>query len=264
MIVSNIIAVAQKELQSYFGSPLAYVLAAFFWFVSGFFFVEILIGKQGLIQQIALKEQTEIVIGSVDIATEFLNAYSAILGTLSLLIIPILSMGLYAEEKKQGTIELLATSPIQNWVVALGKLIGVTLLFIFMLLPSLFYEAIAFGSAEPPLPPILPLLAHLGLVMMAVALLSIGMFISSLTASNLVAAILTFSIILLLWIVDLMADNIGGWLGNILEHISLLESYNNLVLGIVNTSDFFLFFSYIFSGLFLTSQSIEFFRLNHK
>ncbi|MCC0177347.1 ABC transporter permease subunit [Waterburya agarophytonicola K14] len=264
MIVSNIIAIAQKELQSYFASPLAYVLAAIFWFFSGFFFVEILIGKQGLIQQVALKEQTEIVLSSVDVATEFLNAYSAILGTLSLLIIPILSMGLYAEEKKQGTIELLATSPLNNWVVALGKLIGVTLLFIFMLLPSLFYEAITFSAAEPPIPPVLPLLAHLGLVMMAVALLSIGMFISSLTTSNLVAAILTFSIILFLWIIDLMANNIGGWLGNSLEHISLLESYNNLVRGIINTSDFVLFFSYIFIGLFLTSQSIELFRLNHQ
>ena len=132
MLISNIIAIAQKELQSYFASPLAYVVAAVFWFISGLFFVEILIGEQGIIQQVALSEQMGISIGSVDVATEFLNSFFAILESLSLFIIPILSMGLYAEERKQGTLELLATSPITNWIVALGKLLAVIILFIFI------------------------------------------------------------------------------------------------------------------------------------
>ncbi len=146
----------------------------------------------------------------------------------------------------------------------MGKLIAVTLLFIFLLVPSLIYEAIAFSAAEPPLPPAVPWLAHLGLVMMAVALLSVGMFISSLTTSNMLAAILTFSMILFLWIVDLIANNFGGWIGNNLKHISLLESYNNLVRGIISVSDIVLFLSYIFLGIFLTFQSIQLFRSNRQ
>ena len=264
MIISNIIAIVQKELQSYFGSPLAYLIAAIFWFISGLFFVEILLGEQGLIQQVALSEQTGVNIGSIDVASELLNSFLAILGTLSLFIIPILSMGLYAEERKQGTLELLATSPITNWVVALGKLLAVTMLSIFIMLPSLIYEAIAFSAADPPLPPTVPLLAHLGLVLMSAALLSLGMFVSSLTNSNILAAILTFSLILLLWFVDLLANNLGGWLGNNLEHLSLLRSYNNLIQGIVNFSDLVLFGSYIFLGLFLTSQSIHLLRLKRQ
>lgn len=263
MIISNIMAIAQKELQSYFASPFAYVIASFFWFISGLFFVEILIGKQGIIQQVFSREQMGVTIGSIDVAAEFLNSYLAILGTLSLLIIPILSMGLYTDEKKQGTLELLATSPLTNWSVALGKLISVTLLFVFLLLPSIFYEAIAFSAAIPPLPPGLPLLANLGLILMATALLSVGMFISSLTDSNILAAILTFSIILVFWMIDLIANNAGGWLGNNLKYISLLDSYNNFVQGIANISDFSLFFSYVFLGVFLTSQSIELFRTNY-
>ena len=262
MIISSIIAIVQKELQSYFASPLAYVVAAVFWFISGWLFVEILLGQQGIIQQVALSEQTGVDIGSIDVASELLNSFLAILGTLSLFVIPILSMGLYAEERKQGTLELLATSPITNWVVALGKLLAVTMLFIFMLLPSLVYEAIAFSAAEPPLNPAVPLLAHLGLVLMSAALLSWGMFISSLTNSTILAAIFTFTLILLLWFVDLIANNIGGWLGDNLEHLSLLGSYNNLVQGIVNISDLVLFASYIFLGLFLTSQSVNLLRLN--
>ena len=254
-------AIAQKELQGYFASPLAYIVAAVFWFISGWFFVEILIGEQGIIQQVSINEQMGVARGSIDVATEVLNSFLAILGTLSLLLVPILSMGLYAEEKKQGTLELLATSPITNWVVASGKLIAVTMLFIFMLLPSLIYEAIAFSTAEPALPAAVPLLAHLGLVFFAAALLSWGMFISSLVNSTILAATLTFGWILLLWIIDLIANNFKNQLG-ILQHISILESYNSFVVGVVDISDLVLFGSYIFLGIFLTAQSIQLYRLN--
>ena len=264
MIFANIFAIAQRELQGYFASPLAYIVAAIFWFISGLFFVEILIGDQGIIQQIALSERAGIDIGAIDVAMEFLNSFLAILGSLTILIVPVLTMGLYAEERKRGTLELLATSPITNWVVALGKLLAVTVLFLFMIFPALIYEAIALGGAEPAIPWAVPLLGHLGLVLLAASLLSLGMFISSLTNSTILAAILTFGVVLLLWIVELVANNLNGWLRSGLLHLSLIESYNNLVQGVVSTSDFILFFSYIFLGVFLTAQSIHSLRLNRK
>ena len=211
MIFSNIIAIAQRELQGYFASPLAYIVAAIFWFISGLFFVEILIGDQGIIQQIAISERSGIDIGAIDVAKEFLTSFLAILGSLTILIVPVLSMSLYAEERKRGTLELLATSPITNWVVALGKLLAVICLFIFMIFPALIYEAIALGGAEPTMPFAVPFLGHLGLVLLAASLLSLGMFVSSLTNSTILAAIMTFGIVLLLWIVELIANNLSGW-----------------------------------------------------
>ena len=264
MIFSNILAIAQRELQEYFASPLAYIVAAIFWFISGLFFVEILLGEQGIIQQIAVSESAGADIGSIDVAKAFLTSFLAILGSLTILIVPALSMGLYAEERKRGTLELLATSPITNWVVALGKLLAVTSLFIFMIFPALIYEAIALGGAEPPIPAAVPLLGHLGLVLLAASLLSLGMFISSLTNSTILAAILTFGLVLLFWIVELIANGLQGWLRSGLLHISLIESYNNLAQGVVQIGDFILFFSYIFLGIFLTSQSIHSLRLNRK
>ena len=264
MIFSNILAIAQRELQGYFASPLAYIVAAIFWFISGLFFVEILIGDQGIIQQIAISERAGIDIGAIDVAKEFLTSFLAILGSLTILIVPVLSMSLYAEERKRGTLELLATSPITNWVVALGKLLAVTCLFIFMIFPALIYEAIALGDAEPAVPFVIPILGHLGLVLLAASLLSLGMFVSSLTNSTILAAILTFGIVLLLWIVELIANNLNGWARSLLLHLSLIESYNNFVRGVVGISDFTLFFSYIFLGVFLTSQSIHSLRLNRK
>ncbi|MGB5632951.1 MAG: ABC transporter permease subunit, partial [Waterburya sp.] len=248
----------------YFASPLAYIVAAVFWFICGLFFIELLIGEQGIIQQVALSERMGGDLGSIDVATEFLSSFLAILGSSSLLIVPILSMGLYAEEKKRGTLELLATSPITNWAVALGKLLAVVILFSFMILPALIYEAIAFSAAEPTIPPVVPFLAHLGLFLLAASFLSWGMFISSLTNSTILAAILTFGLVLLMWMLELIANNFSGLMQELLLHLSLIESYNNLVQGIVNISDFILFFSYIFLGIFLTAQSIHSLRLNRK
>lgn len=262
IIFSNIIAIAQRELQGYFASPLAYIIAAVFWLLSGFFFVEILIGEQGIIQQIALSQSMGADLGSIDVAREFINSFLAILGSLSLLIVPLLTMGLYAEERKRGTLELLATSPITNWAVALGKLLAVVMLFCFMILPALIYEAIALSAAQPAVLPAVLLLAHFGLILLVASLLSWGMFISSMTNSTILAAVLTLGLVLFTWLVELIASSFDGTIKEALLHLSLIESYNNLVQGVVNLSDFILFFSYIFLGLFLTAQSIHSLRLN--
>ncbi|HHP7229792.1 MAG TPA: ABC transporter permease [Xenococcaceae cyanobacterium] len=257
MIINNAIAIFQKEFQSYFYSPLAYIVLGIFWLISGIFLVGILLGEQGIIQQVALSEQMGIPTAPIDVTYLFLNSFFAVLGTLCLFILPILSMGLYAEERKRGTLELLATSPINNWVVALGKLLGVITFFTVMILPLLFYEIIIFNASQPPVSPAVPLLAHVGLILLASAILSLGMFISSLTDSTIISAILTFGLVLFLWIIDLVASNIDNVFGQILQKISLLESYNNLVQGICDTSNLVLLFSYIFLGIFLTAQSIE-------
>mgnify|MGYP005851749795 CR=1 FL=1 len=252
--LANIIAVFRKELQFYFVSPLAYVVAGIFWLLSGFFFVTILNTN---IQDMAAREQMGIPLPPLDVPYLFLLQFLSVMGLISLFVLPVLSMGLYADERRNGTLELLATSPLTNWVVATGKLLGVVTFFTAMVLPLLLCEAIAFSAASPPVPPAVPLLAHLGLILMAAAILSLGMFISSLTDSSLLAALMTFALVVLLWTGDLLADRLGQPLGDILAHISLIRHYNNWVQGIFDTSSLFLFASYIVLGLFLTAQSIE-------
>lgn len=254
IVFSNIIAIFRKELQSYFTSPLAYIVAAVFWLLSGFFFVSILFN---IIQQVAASEQLGLPSPPIDVAYEFLKIFLGVMGSLVLFILPILSMGLYAEERKLGTLELLATSPITNWAVALGKLLGVVTFFTVMISPLLIYEIIAFSAANPPIQIQVPLLAHAGLILLAASVLSLGMFISSLTDSSILAAILTFAVVVFLWVVDIVADRLGGGLGEALGHLSLLKHYNNLVEGVFDSSSLFMFASYIILGLFLTAQSIE-------
>ena len=247
----------RRELQNYFASPIAYVVAGIFWLTAGAYIVGMLLGEQGLIQQIAFSDQNGLLVQSIDVAYIFLNAFFAVLGSLCLFLLPILSMGLYATEKRRGALEIIETSPIFNWLVATGKLLGAIAFFMFMVAPLLLYEAIIFSTAKPPIPAAVPLLAHCGLILLATAILSIGMFISSLTDNSIVAVILTFAVVLLLWIIDILSQNTEGIFSDILKHLSLLESYNNLIQGIFQLSDVVLLLSYIFSGIFLTVQSIE-------
>jgi ABC-2 type transport system permease protein len=256
-IISNIFAIFQRELQSYFGSPLAYIVAAVFWLITGFFFVSILLSPGGIIAMTAQQEQMGYPMPPIDVAYEFLSWFLDVIGSLILFIMPILSMGLYAEERKRGTLELLATSPLTNWSVAVGKLLGVVVFFTVMLFPLLIYQAIAFSATNPPINLTVPLLAHLGVILLAASVLSLGMFISSLTDSSIIAAILTFALILFLWLIDLIANNMTGFLGEVLGHLSLLKHYKNFIQGVFDLGSLTLFLSYIILGIFLTAQSIE-------
>jgi ABC-2 type transport system permease protein len=261
IVFANILAIYRRELQGYFVSPLAYLIAGIFWLLAGFFFVAILLGPTGIIQQSAQadiqSQQMGVPVPPLDVAYQFLQFFLGILSSLVLFILPILSMGLYAEERKRRTLELLATSPVTNWAVAIGKLLGAVTFFITLVLPLMLYEAIALGASNPPMGPNVMLLGHLGLILLAASILSLGMFISSLTESTILAAIFTFALVLFLWVIDLLAKNTGGWFGEALSHLSLIKHYNNLVQGIVDTSSLILFASYIFLGIFLTAQSID-------
>jgi ABC-2 type transport system permease protein len=261
VVLGNIIAIYRRELQSYFVSPLAYAIASIFWLLSGLFLVLILLGPEGILPTVAAYDlqgqQVGVPVPPIDVPYEFVRAFLDRMGWLLLFVLPILSMGLYAEERKRGTLELLATSPVTNWAVAIGKLLGVLTFFTTMVAPLLGFEAIALSGSTPPISPTIPLLGHLALILLAAAILSIGMFISSLTDSTILSAVLTFAVILLLLFLDLIAKNIGGVAGETLSNLSLLKHYNTLVQGIFDTSSLILFASYIVLGIFLTAQSID-------
>ena len=265
IVFSNIIAIYRRELQSYFVSPLAYAIMGLFWFLAGLFFVVIL---QDIIQYIALLDSSNPQFGAsvppIDVPYTFLQAFLERMEWLLLFLLPILSMGLYSEERKLGTLELLATSPITNWAVAVGKLLGILTFFMTMVLPLLVLEAIVLSAADPPMSATIPLLGHLALILLAGAVLSIGMFISSLTDSTLLSAVMSFAVIFLLLFIDLISKNVGGLFGEFLGNLSLLKHYNTLIQGVFDTSSIILFLSYMVLGVFLTAQSINAFRFQRR
>jgi ABC-2 type transport system permease protein len=257
VLLGNILAIYRKELQSYFASPFAYVIAGIFWLICGLVFYVLLLSPDGIVAQIAIRDQSGITDPPIDVPYQFLSAYLGVVGSFTLFLLPMLSMGLYSEERKRGTLELLATSPVSNWVVAVGKLLGVITFFITMVVPLMVYQTIALVASDPPIQMTVMVLGHVGLILMAAAVLSLGMFISSLTDSTILAAILTFGVMLFLWIVDAIANAMSGPVGEILAHLSLLKHYTNLVQGVLDAGSVALLLSYVVLGLFLTAQSVE-------
>ena len=256
IFLSNLLAIYRRELQSYFASPFSYVIAVVYWFIGGLFLVTILLSPNGLIAQVSAADQLGAGPQSVDVPYEFLKIYLNLLGSLSMFVLPMLSMGLYAEERKQGTLELLATSPLTNWVVALGKLLGVVTFFSVMLVPLVIAESVAFSASTPAFPQSVFWLGHAGLLLLAASVLALGMFISSLSESTVLAAVMTFGLVLLLWVVDGIS-NLPGPAGDALSQLSLLTHFTDFTQGIFDTSGLVLFASYIVLGLFLTAQSID-------
>jgi ABC-2 type transport system permease protein len=278
VLFGNLVAIYRKELQSYFVSPLSYAIAGVFWFIAGWFFVALLLGPQGVVSRAAWAD-AQAQMGdtpfSVDWPYQFLQEFLSIMGSLSLFILPVLSMGLYAEERKRGTLELLSTSPVTNWVIALGKLLGVLTFFFTLILPILACELMALSASTPPMPLTVPLLGHLGWILLAASVLSLGMFISSLTDSTILAAILTFLVVVFLSVLDWVATIFQDlridlpWIeseitlrpvGEAIAHLSVLKHFSSLVQGLVDTGGIVMLASYIILGVFLTAQSIEAFR----
>ncbi|GAB4217713.1 MAG: ABC transporter permease subunit [Synechococcales cyanobacterium] len=255
MNLSSVLTIFRKEIRSYFVSPIAYVIATIFWALSGFFFVRIVAS----VVDYSLRVDASPFGGSqpFDASTVLLQQFLNLMGTLFLFISPILTMSLYAEERKRGTMELLATSPVTNITVALGKWLGALVFYITLLLPIMAYQVFIFASSTPAMNYRLFLAGHLGLILMAGAMLSFGMFISALTDNTIIAAIGTFGVMLLLWVIDAAAGQNSTGLDPVLRYVSILQQYGNWVQGSLTAGSVIFFVSMIALGLFLTVQAIE-------
>ncbi|MEN9240755.1 MAG: ABC transporter permease [Thermostichus sp. DG02_3_bins_51] len=254
--MNGMIAIFRKELRGYFTSPIAYVVAAVFWGLAGFFFTNILVRVINYSQQVDLFAQFG-QDNTFDAATILSQQFLNLLGTIFLFLLPILTMGSYAEERRRGTMELLATSPVTNLAVALGKWLAVWVFFITLLLPPLVYQLLVLNSSNPAVDYRLTLMGYVGLALMAGSVMALGLFVSSLTDSTLIAAVATFGLVLLLWVVDAAAGQESNWIAATLRHVSLLQQYSNWVQGIVSSSSLILFLSITVLGLFATVQSVE-------
>lgn len=254
---ANFVAIYRRELQSYFASPLSFGIAGVYWFLSGLFYILILGRIVNAVAQQDSQGQLGVTLPAVDVPAVILENYLGVLGTLSLFILPFLSMGLFAQERQQGTLELLATSPVTTTVVALGKLAAVVTFFFTLTLPPLVYELATLLTSQPPFSWGVILIGHAGLILLAAAILALGLFLSALTESNLLSAISTFGLMLVLWILQAIADPIQGPAGQVLRHLSLLQHFSQLAQGLVSLSSVVLFLSYILLGLFLTVQYVD-------
>jgi len=248
-------SITKKELLSYFTSPIAYIVISIFVLLSGFFFYSLVwwFNTQAIQMSQNPYYFQQININQMVFAPLFHN-----LSIIMLLMLPLLSMRLFSEEKKMGTEELLFTSPLSVIQIILGKYLASLIVLSAMLflsaIPTIF--TFIYGNPEP-----LPyLLGYLGLFLLGAAFLGLGVFWSSLTENQIISAVLTFGTLLLFWVLSWAGYSARGLWQDVLNYLSFFEHFDDMTKGILDTSHLVYYLSFAFFGLFLTHSVIQFRR----
>ena len=174
---------------------------------------------------------------------------------IGLFLIPMITMRLYAEEKRSGTIELLMTSPVRDLEIVLGKWLAALVLYAAILGISGINMAILFAFGRPDWKPVL--VGYLGLLLQGGCLLAIGIFISTMTRNQIIAGGATFAVCLMLWVLDwVSAYDQSAW-AKVVSYLSVVTHFEPFSKGVIDTKDVIFYLSMIFFGLFLTVRSVE-------
>ena len=238
--MKNTWVIAWKEIRAYFSSPTAYVVALIFSALTGYFFVR-----------------------SVDMAIGGANFPEAslrdLLRNMSIFILPwlapVLTMRLLAEEQKIGTIELLLTSPVRDWKVVLGKYFACMVFYLAALALTLWYVIMLVWRGNPEPGPLLS--GYLGIILYGGAGISVGLLASSLTSNQIVAAVVSLGVLVLLSFLELGAEQVTGVLSTIVAQLGMTTHFDDFVRGVVDTSNVVYYLSVIGISLFLATRSLE-------
>jgi len=236
-----------REIRSYFYSPIAYVVLVFFLLVAGvdFYF------------QVSFMNQRPV---PYSVQEAFFN--SVFFWFAFVLIFPLITMRLFAEEFKLGTIEPLMTAPVRDWQVVLSKYFGALIFYIILWLPTLLYFAIFQAITQQPAANSMG--AYLGgylmLLLLGMFYLSIGCFASVLTRNQIVAAIISFAAITLLFFLGLVSFillDISSGTRELLGYFSAIEQMGTLSRGEIDTRPVVLYLSMTVLMLTLTYQAFQ-------
>ncbi len=248
----NVLAIAGKELRAYFASPIAYIIIGFFALLYGWFFYVPLEYFNRQSMQMGMQGGGGININQMLINPVFTNAT-----VVMLFLLPAITMRTYAEEKRSGTMELLLTSPLTDAQIILGKFLGAMGLYASMLAVTVLHMLVLFLFTDPN-PDWKPIAtAYLGLLLMGGCFIAVGMLISSLTKNQIVAGIATFSVFLMLWVINWIGTFVGPTAQSILAHLSLTDHFDDFARGVIDSKHLVYYLSFISLGLFLTAKSVD-------
>lgn len=247
----NIWTIARKELKTYFVSPIAYIVLAIGAVIFGFFFYSALafFVQRGMESEM-MGRGMPMNVNEFVIRPLLMN-----LAVISLFLVPMVTMRLYAEEKRSGTIELLLTSPVRDLELILGKLLAAFLLYAGILVIALINLSVLFIYGKADWKPMLAGL--LGVALMGAAFISLGMLLSTVTRNQIVAGALTFGVFLMLWVADWVSSYSSTTVGQVANYVAITPHLENFAKGVIDLRDVVYYLSVIFLGVFLTQRSLE-------
>ena len=244
--------IAKRDLGSFFNSPVFYVITTVFLIIYSYIFVNILSFfsmqsmQSGQFQQMGIALN----INEMVIEPSFQN-----MAVVLLLIIPIVTMRSFAEEKKSKTFRLLLSSPVHLKEIIWGKFLACMIVITLMVLISSYSIGFLFMIGEPDIGPVLT--GYLGILLTAGCYVSVGIFASSLTENQIVAAVITFGFSLFMWVIGWGAQTANSTTGQVLQYLSVIEHMDRFLKGMIETSDLAYYLSFIIFGLFLCYRTLD-------
>ncbi len=252
----NFLAIYTKEMRSYFVSPVAYVIAGVFLFLTGYLFRNILMQFNYYCLQFSQRQQfMQGGMPNLNLNEMVVTQFFAVMDFIWLMVVPMLTMRLFSEEKKSGTIELLMTSPVSPTQVLLGKFFAALSLYTAIVALTLVYCLILEAYGDPDWGPIWS--AYLGYLLLGGTFIGVGVLASSLTENQIVAVLLAFGALLLLWLIDWSASFAGPTAAKILSYMSIIQHLQDFQRGVIDTGDVVFYLSFTFFTLFLTTRVLE-------
>jgi ABC-2 type transport system permease protein len=246
----TVIAITKKELESYFASPIAYVIATLFLVLAGIFFYIYLLFY---LQQAQMAGQYGGGEG-MDVTQTIMRPLFSNVGFFGLIIFPLITMKLLAEEKKLGTYELLMTSPVTIPQLVVGKFLGAASLVLLILLLTAVYPVVLAVFGKPDLGPILT--GYFGLFLLACSFLAVGLLCSSMTENQIVAAVLAFVFLVIFWILNFVTRS-EAWYGKLAQYASIYQRFDDFTQGVINASDVVYYVGFAFFALFVTGIILQ-------
>lgn len=247
----NVWTICRKELSTYFRSPIAYGVMGFFALVSGYFFYAAVVFFVQRSLETAMMGQSAPMNVDEWVVRNVLSNVSVV----CLFLIPMMTMRLFAEEKRSGTIELLLTSPLHNLEIILGKWLAAMILYASLLGLSLLNMLTLFAYGNPDWRPMM--VGYLGLLLQGGCLLAIGTFISTCTKNQIVAGVAGFAVCLLLWVLDWVSAFEQSTFNQVLSYLSVVSHFESFARGVIDLKDVVYYVTMIVFGLFLTARSME-------
>ena len=244
--------ILKKELRLYFTTPVAYGVMFSFLLVMGYFFAQIFSFYTMASMQAAMNPQMG---RDLNVTDSVLRPLFSNMSVILLLLMPLVTMRLFAEERRSGTIELLLTYPVRDGAVLLGKFLAALLLFLVMLVLTLLYPAMIMYFARVEWGPLLT--GYVGLLLMGATFIAVGVCISSFFENQIMAGTVTFMVLLMFWVIGWSADAAGGVWKTILTELSIIEHFDTFAKGIFDTKDVIYYLNFTILALFIGLKSLE-------
>lgn len=248
-------AIAKRELMGFFASPVGWLCLVGFSLVSGLFFALMTSEFTVMAAQAAYNPYMA---DKVDVGLWLIQPYFANTAILLLMLAPAVTMRLFAEDRKQGSFELLMASPIGSGQIACGKYLGALGFMTAMVATTLPFIGFLYWVHTPDTG--LILCGYAATWLMGAAFVAVGLLTSAMTENQIVALILGFGMLLIVWLMSTADSMIGGTAGTVLAEISILPHVEQLMKGLLHSSDVVYFITFIGVCLFATSQRVESYR----